>query len=129
MNNEFVILPKFFKLSVSIKLAIRSFISFPDSDNDGAISVRELKDMFATLGYQISRKVLRRFIRMVDVDRNGTLSFNEFVSLLVLVNNALAEGEDRPDIYEADFSNFTPDEIEHFRAIFQAVGRISSLFS
>jgi hypothetical protein len=83
--------------------------------------------MFNSLGFQISRKILRRLIRIVDTDRNGNLSFEEFTSLILLVNDALREGASTQDeVYEVDMSQFSNDEIEHLETIFEIVGATSS---
>jgi Ca2+-binding EF-hand superfamily protein len=100
------------------------FPCYSDTNQDGSISVRELKDMFVSLGYNISRKILRRLIRIVDKDRSGSLSFDEFLSLVVLVSTALEkEANNVPDeTYAVDFSQFTADDLQQFQSIFNDVG-------
>jgi Ca2+-binding EF-hand superfamily protein len=80
--------------------------------------------MFVKLGYTISRKILRRLIRMVDTDHSGSLSFDEFLALVTLVSRALEREENNiPDeTYTVDLSQFTQEELQELLAIFNAVG-------
>jgi hypothetical protein len=112
------------KFRLSLNLLIHSL----DTNNDGTVSSKELKDMFNGLGFKISRKILRRLIRTVDADRSGSLSFQEFISLILLVTEALQEGASTEDeVYAVDMSQFSNDEIEHFETIFEIVGTLLSL--
>jgi hypothetical protein len=95
-----------------------------DTNNDGTISVRDLKDMFVKLGYTISRKIFRRLLRMVDKDHSGSLSFIQFLELVTLVSTALErEANNIPDeTYDVDISQLTQEELQDLLVIFNGVG-------
>ncbi|KAJ8521694.1 hypothetical protein ONZ45_g1644 [Pleurotus djamor] len=57
------------------------FDSF-DRDSSGSISKEELGTVMRALGHNPSEDDLRRMIREVDNDRNGTIEFDEFIELM-----------------------------------------------
>ena len=52
-------------------------------DGDGSISLKELKRLFKSLGEKPSETKLKAMIKDADEDRDGTISFTEFLNLMV----------------------------------------------
>lgn len=53
-----------------------------DKDKDGTITVRELANVMRSLNQDPSEQELQDMIAEVDVDGNGRIDFEEFVSLM-----------------------------------------------
>ncbi|CAH1795453.1 unnamed protein product [Owenia fusiformis] len=58
-----------------------SFSAF-DRDNDGYISKAELSKCLQLLGVSVSDEMLDLMLRQADLDRDGKISFEEFVNVL-----------------------------------------------
>ena len=56
------------------------FVQF-DRDNDGFITVEDLKGAMLSLGKQVTDDELRQLISEVDLDGDGKVSFKEFLSM------------------------------------------------
>ncbi|MEM7590001.1 MAG: EF-hand domain-containing protein [Cyanobacteria bacterium P01_A01_bin.83] len=54
-----------------------------DADGSGTISVKELATIMNSLGQQTSPQELRELIKEVDVDRSGSIDFEEFKALMI----------------------------------------------
>lgn len=54
-----------------------------DEDGSGAISVDELAKVMQTLGQESSPTELKNLIREVDLDRSGSIDFEEFKTLMI----------------------------------------------
>ncbi len=61
-------------------------ISTVDIDGDGSNDTFELQNLFDQLGFPISQAQIAGLINTVDIDSNGTLSYDEFITLLYLFN-------------------------------------------
>ncbi|KAK2978698.1 hypothetical protein RJ640_026914 [Escallonia rubra] len=81
-----------------------------DSENTGSITAHQLKSALAVGNLEFPISVVQQMIRMHDFDRNGTMSFQEFVALnkfLLKVQQAFADLERGrgflvpDDVYEA----------------------------
>jgi Ca2+-binding EF-hand superfamily protein len=59
-----------------------------DADDSGTISVRELGDSMAKLGWVLDRSELEQLEASVDADKDGTVSFEEFYQLVHVVRAA-----------------------------------------
>merc|ERR1719419_1189092 len=62
----------------SLKEAFRIF----DKDDDGFISVEELRNIMQNLGEKMSDKELDEMIVEADSDRDGLINYQEFVQVL-----------------------------------------------
>ena len=67
----------------------REFLSF-DSDGDGTISAEELAGVLQSFGDEISEDEVRQVINAFDIDKNGTIEFNEF--LIMMAHKDVATG-------------------------------------
>ncbi|PON78481.1 Parvalbumin [Trema orientale] len=89
---------------------LREWFDRVDSDKSGNITPCQLKKALAVGNLEFPISVVQQMIRMYDFDRNGTMSFDEFVALnkfLLKVQQAFSDLErDRgylvtDDVYEA----------------------------
>lgn len=71
---------KGFKLKVNPKLAeYRRVFDEIDKDGNGELDMEEIEELFIKLGIFVSDRELNRLFAIVDTDKNGTISFQEFV--------------------------------------------------
>jgi len=56
--------------------------TFFDQDNNGYIELDELFNVFGNLGVEVTREELKEKIDEIDIERNGKVSFSEFVALM-----------------------------------------------
>ena len=59
----------------------REFLSF-DSDGDGTISAEELSNVLRSFGDEVSEEDVKKVINTFDIDKNGTIEFNEFLIMM-----------------------------------------------
>ena len=52
-----------------------------DKDNSGSLDRRELELALFDMGIQLGRKRFKKFFRVIDKDKNGTISLEEFVEM------------------------------------------------
>jgi Ca2+-binding EF-hand superfamily protein len=81
-----------------------------DTDNSGAISAIELGQVLKSLGQSLSSTELRDLIKEVDIDRSGSIEFDEFRTLMI------AKQGDRQSRLELAFSIFDKDRSGHITA-------------
>ncbi|KAF4397424.1 hypothetical protein G4B88_027164 [Cannabis sativa] len=75
---------------------LREWFDRVDSDKSGSITASQLKKALAVGNLEFSISVVQQMIRMYDFDRNGTMSFDEFVALnkfLLKVQQAFSDLE------------------------------------
>ncbi|CAA0827732.1 Unknown protein [Striga hermonthica] len=60
---------------------LREWFDRVDSQKTGSITANQLKSAFAAGNLQFPISVVQQIVRMYDFDRNGTMSFEEFVEL------------------------------------------------
>lgn len=60
----------------------REAFSLFDADNDGAVSVNEVKEIFNNLGYNPSKKELQRMMHSIDNGKEGLMSFERFAQIM-----------------------------------------------
>jgi len=56
--------------------------TFFDQDNNGYIELDELFTVFGNLGVEVTREELKEKINEIDIEKNGKVSFSEFVALM-----------------------------------------------
>jgi calmodulin len=95
----------------------REVFSAVDTDNSGSVSNSELQNLFSQLGYDVTPEIIAELISKVDVDGSQNLSFDEFVTLLVLVIEA-SSAQEGNEVYVADISQFSSEELAAFREVF-----------
>ena len=69
-----------------------------DKDNDGAIGIRELEELFRTLGSNATHDLLTKYLVKHEKEDLSCVSFNDFLSLFVKFKD--------PDIEEDISSGF-----------------------
>ena len=85
----------------------RAFSMF-DKDGDGTITTKELGTVMRSLGQNPTETELQDMVNEVDQDRNGTIDFSEFVTLMT---RKMAESTDDPDAEMRDaFKMFDLDQ-------------------
>ncbi|CAK9177913.1 unnamed protein product [Ilex paraguariensis] len=75
---------------------LREWFERVDSEKTGNITTTQLKTALAVGNLEFSLSVVEQMIRMYDFDRNGTMSFEEFVALnkfLTKVQHAFSDLE------------------------------------
>ncbi|ONH92474.1 hypothetical protein PRUPE_8G177800 [Prunus persica] len=75
---------------------LREWFARVDSANTGSITAPQLKNALAVGNLDFPISVVQQMIRMYDFDRNGTMSFEEFVALnkfLLKVQQAFSDRE------------------------------------
>uniref|UniRef100_A0A5B7BAK1 Putative sorcin-like n=1 Tax=Davidia involucrata TaxID=16924 RepID=A0A5B7BAK1_DAVIN len=89
---------------------LREWFERVDSEKTGSITAIQLKRALSVGNLEFSLSVVQQMIRMYDFDRNGTMSFEEFVALnkfLLKVQHAFSDLERGrgflvpDDVYEA----------------------------
>ncbi|XP_019417334.1 PREDICTED: sorcin-like isoform X1 [Lupinus angustifolius] len=63
------------------KARLRGWFERVDSDKTGSITALQLKRALAVGNLEFPLSVVQQMIRMYDFDRNGTMSFEEFLAL------------------------------------------------
>lgn len=98
-----------------------------DDDGSGSISIDELKKLFAFLEIAATDEEIQKIVRLVDVDRSGTLDFEEFVTLIHLLLNP---GNDEDGDDEDETPQLTPAPSQetdphraNLRQVFNNVGK------
>ncbi|GAV60127.1 EF_hand_5 domain-containing protein [Cephalotus follicularis] len=75
---------------------LREWFDRVDSSRIGSITVTQLKTAFSAGNLEFSLSVVQQMIRMYDFDKNGTMSFREFVALnkfLIKIQHAFSDAE------------------------------------
>jgi calmodulin len=68
-----------------------------DKDNDGFITINELRTAMKSLGYETGIEELQKLIKEFDKDENGNLDINEFVEL---INKKIDEAEKEKELID-----------------------------
>ncbi|GBM41432.1 Calmodulin [Araneus ventricosus] len=74
-----------------------AFLLF-DKDADGMITAAELGVVMRSLGQRPSEHELKKMVTMVDKDGNGTIEFDEFLSMM---SKKLQESDSETELHEA----------------------------
>lgn len=61
---------------------LRDVFDFVDVDKGGTISIDELQQLMTTLGLQPSQEELKAMMDDIDMDGNGEIDFDEFVTAM-----------------------------------------------
>lgn len=59
---------------------------FFDKDKDGILDINDLRELFKSMGADLSDDAIMDYINEVDYDGNGTIEFKEFL-LIIQKNN------------------------------------------
>jgi len=70
------------KLSESQLSGIKEAFAMFDTDGDGSISVKELGKVVRSLGHNPTDTEIMSIISKADLNRNGTIEFDEFVEMM-----------------------------------------------
>lgn len=87
----------------------QAFVVF-DTDSSGAISAMELGKVLESLGQSLEPTELQDLIQEVDIDRSGSIEFDEFKTLMI------ARQGDQQSRLELAFSIFDKDHSGHITA-------------
>ncbi|KAL0912410.1 hypothetical protein M5K25_018380 [Dendrobium thyrsiflorum] len=71
------------KKAPNVNLDIKEMFKKLDVDNNGRITIEELKSELHQLGHQIPNADVQILIDVADVDGDGTLEFGEFVAMSI----------------------------------------------
>ncbi|XP_076914986.1 uncharacterized protein LOC143574190 [Bidens hawaiensis] len=94
----------------NMELVLKEWFDRVDSDQTGSITATQLQSALAVGNLQFPITIVQQMIRMYDFDRNGTMSFEEFVALnkfLLKVQQAFSDLErgrgflEPDEVYEA----------------------------
>lgn len=77
---------------------LRAAFDLFDDDGDGKIDPIELGKAIEKMGKKVSEEDLKEMIKEVDTDYNGTIEFNEFVTL---VETKMKDNDSEEEIFEA----------------------------
>ncbi|CAN1802532.1 unnamed protein product, partial [Linum perenne] len=86
---------------------LREWFDRVDSERIGSVTATQLKTALAVGNLEFPLSVVQQMIRMYDFDRNGTMSFDEFVALnkfLIKVQQAFSD-------LERDRGYLVPDDV------------------
>jgi hypothetical protein len=90
---------------------IQDVFSVMDADNDGILSVNDVKSYFSSINRNASDAVVRKWIRERDIDQDGAVSLVEFVSSFAhQLDPSSGDGNKKRDIAcdtSANVSNVT----------------------
>ncbi|XP_046853451.1 calmodulin-alpha-like [Xenia sp. Carnegie-2017] len=84
----------------------RDAFRFFDKDESGYITTKELGSIMRSLGQNPTEVELQVIMNTVDFDGNGTIDFNEFVNMMININNNTL---DETELVEA-FRTFDNDD-------------------
>ncbi|KAG8655760.1 sorcin isoform X2 [Manihot esculenta] len=93
---------------------LRQWFDRVDSEKTGSITATQLKSALAVGNLQFSLSIVQQMIRMYDFDRNGTMSFGEFVAL----NKFLTKAQRAFSDVERNRGYLLPDDVH------EALGKI-----
>jgi len=94
-----------------------------DTDKTGDITIEELAAVFRSLGQNPSETELQDIISEVDTDRDGTISFSEFISMMTRkTSNTDIEAEIRAafDVFDSDKCGYI--KAEELRGVMSSIG-------
>merc|ERR1712215_511230 len=80
---EFLSMMKMKASEVDEEAELREAFKIFDRDNDGFISMKELKKVASMLGTMLTKEELDEFMAEADADGNGKLDYDEFVKMLL----------------------------------------------
>jgi len=75
--------------------ASKALFQFFDDNNDGGISLTELKEAMAGVGVKFSEEEVTKFFNKYDTDGNGEIDFQEFIALSVALNSQSLSGSEQ----------------------------------
>ena len=94
-----------------------------DKDNNGSIDPDELRDVINALNINISESDLQQMIFEIDLDGDGSLDFNEFLTLMSKQKHETDTEEELKEGFEA----FDQDKDQYItkndlKALFKSLG-------
>ncbi|KAG2436728.1 hypothetical protein HXX76_006252 [Chlamydomonas incerta] len=81
-----------------------------DRDGDGTVSTKELKDVFTSLGLQLSDEEIADLVTQVDIDASGTMTLTEFC--ILMAKTGLVPDDPEAEL-RAVFNAFDEDKSNH----------------
>ena len=60
----------------------REYFDAMDSDNNGTVSLKELKAYLSNVGLELNQKQLKDMFNEADVDHSGSIDFHEFIAVM-----------------------------------------------
>lgn len=67
-------------------MGLKEMFKNMDTDDSGTITFEELKSGFARLGTKLSETEVRQLMNATDLDGNGTLDYQEFITATMHIN-------------------------------------------
>merc|ERR1719491_2792355 len=91
-----------------------------DTDGSGELDEDEMRDLFASMGRPVSKRIVANLMRLSDVDGNGTIDFGEFQAIFDKISNVVDWEEDEmesadPPKHEEKAENGIPVKDEEKR--------------
>jgi len=91
-----------------------------DTDGSGELDEDEMRDLFASMGRPVSKRIVANLMRLSDVDGNGTIDFGEFQAIFDKISNVVDWEEDEmesadPPKHEEKAENGIPFKDEEKR--------------
>lgn len=64
------------------KQRLKAAFDFLDKDGNGKVDFKEIRIMFSQRGFSFSDDTFQQFVREVDIDGDGAISFIEFEQMM-----------------------------------------------
>ncbi|XP_060080010.1 calmodulin-beta-like [Ylistrum balloti] len=96
-------------IEISSALALQDAFNMFDIDGNGSISVEELGLAMRSIGENPSSKEIRQIVECADLDRNGTIEFEEFVVMVadrLKDFDAISEMKEAFEVFDQDGDGF-----------------------
>jgi len=90
------------KLTNDDLTTLQETFSMFDKDGGGTISTEELHGIFKQLGTDVSKADVVSLIKSVDINNDGEMDFNEFVSMMKKMPDTTNELRDAFQVFDAD---------------------------
>merc|ERR1719491_2538120 len=73
---------------------IRGKFDLIDTDGSGELEEDEMRDLFASMGHPVSKRVVANLMRLSDADGNGKIEFEEFKAIFDKISSVVDWGEE-----------------------------------
>ncbi|KAL6547069.1 hypothetical protein OROMI_022790 [Orobanche minor] len=92
-------------LSAAERQGLKQMFNNVDTDGSGAITYEELRTGLTKLGSKLSEEEIQLLVEAVDIDKNGTIDYNEFITATMHPHRV----DDEEKLYKA-FCHFNKDK-------------------